>query len=98
MENFTELLSSGVSLDYLTVVKVVLQPRSTAFESSVNSEVSLVQQVGSEEALLSLFCQSPVQNSAHFMDEKKIDERQHKALAILTLITHEWSLWCASSL
>lgn len=42
LETFKKLLSSVVSLDYPTIVKVVLQPTSTAFESPVNSEVWLV--------------------------------------------------------
>lgn len=39
LETFKKLLSSVVSLDYPTMVKVVLQPTSTAFKSPVNSEV-----------------------------------------------------------
>lgn len=42
LETFKKLLSSVVSLDYPTIVNVVLQPTSTAFESPVNSEVWLV--------------------------------------------------------
>lgn len=43
LETFKKLLSSVVSLDYPAIVKVVLQPRSTAFESPGNSEAWLVQ-------------------------------------------------------
>lgn len=75
LETFKKLLSSVVSLDYPTIVNVVLQPTSTAFESPVNSEVWLVHYRCQEEALFSLICQSPVKDSAQPMGKKKIDEK-----------------------
>lgn len=85
MEIFTEFLLSGVSLGYPTVVKVALQPRSTAFESPVNSEVWLVQWGVQKKPCL--LCSLKV-----LYGQENDKWRQHKTLALLTPITREWTV------
>lgn len=74
MEIFTGLLSSGVCLDY-----PLLSRLPCSLEVQLLHPLSIVRsdwysRRGFRGSPRSLFCQSLVQNSAHFMDEKKIDE------------------------
>lgn len=60
------------------------------FMTLLNSKVWLVQQGCQREALFSLICQSPVKDSAQSMDKNRW--RKCRALAFLTLVTHEWTV------